>query len=218
MQVVLLSSPIPGQPLINSSNPSVDDDFVKEMTAILSGADAAHRQSRVERALPYELRAVEVGLATAVRAWEMEAIVLEQRTRPTLRALLHKVRLPEGCALVSVSWSHTDPVLVSGMCVAPTRSDRRSLCIRGTARVKQYAGRQGSEQALSNATAADEGMAVAADVTDRAGQAAELQGRQSQAPQPPQHCQAGGRSFSTMSHALSAGSRGFPCDTHRHLA
>ncbi|CAL5219734.1 g1631 [Coccomyxa viridis] len=90
-EVVLLSSPIPGQPLTNSSNPSVDDDFVKEMTAILSGADAAHRQSRVERALPYELRAVEVGLATAVRAWEMEAIVLEHRTKPTLRALLHKM-------------------------------------------------------------------------------------------------------------------------------
>ncbi len=98
-QVVLLSSPIPGQPLINSSNPSVDDDFVKEMTGILSGADAAHSQSRVERALPYELRAVEVGLATAVRAWEMEAIVLEHRTKPTLRALLHKVHLPEHSAI-----------------------------------------------------------------------------------------------------------------------
>ena len=98
-QVVLLSSPIPGQPLINSSNPSVDDDFVKEMTGILSGADAAHRQSRVERALPYELRAVEVGLATAVRAWEMEAIVLEHRTKPTLRSLLHKVRSPGRSAL-----------------------------------------------------------------------------------------------------------------------
>ena len=97
MQVVLLSSPIPGQPLTNSSNPSVDDAFVKEMAAILSGADAAHHQSRVERALPYELRAVEVGLATAVRAWEMEAITLEHRTKPTLRALLQKVCSP-ACA------------------------------------------------------------------------------------------------------------------------
>ena len=68
---------------------------MKEMAAILSGADAAHHQSRVERALPYELRAVEVGLATAVRAWEMEAIMLEHRTRPTLRALLQKVCSPE---------------------------------------------------------------------------------------------------------------------------
>ena len=89
--MVLLSSPIPGQPLINSSNPSVDDDFVKDMTAILSLADTAHRQSKMERQLPYELRAVEVGLATAVRAWEMETIALEHKTRPTLRALLQKV-------------------------------------------------------------------------------------------------------------------------------
>lgn len=98
VQVVLLSSPIPGQPLTNSSNPSVDDAFVKEMTGILSGADDAHQQSRVERALPYELRAMEVGLATAVRAWEMEAITLEHRTKPTLRALLQKARLPHCCA------------------------------------------------------------------------------------------------------------------------
>jgi hypothetical protein len=89
--VVLLSSPLPGQPLTNSSNPSVDDDFVKDMTAILSLADAAHSQSKMERQLPYELRAVEVGLATAVRAWEMETITLEHKTRPTLRALLQKV-------------------------------------------------------------------------------------------------------------------------------
>ena len=89
--MVLLSSPLPGQPLTNSSNPSVDDDFVKDMTAILSLADAAHHQSKMERQLPYELRAVEVGLATAVRAWEMETITLEHKTRPTLRALLQKV-------------------------------------------------------------------------------------------------------------------------------
>ena len=105
LQVVLLSSPVPGQPLTASSNPSVDDDFVKEMTAILSGADAAHRQSRVERALPYELRAVEVGLATAVRAWEMEAVLLEHKTKPTLRALLQKVRPPQGlCTPASAPW------------------------------------------------------------------------------------------------------------------
>ena len=91
-QVVLLSSPIPGQPLTSSSNPSVDDEFVGELKSILSMAgSSAHRLSRVERALPYELRAVEVGLATAVRAWEVEAIALEHRTRPTLRALLQKV-------------------------------------------------------------------------------------------------------------------------------
>ena len=90
-QVVLLSSPIPGQPLTSSSNPSVDDEFVGELKSILSMAGSAHRLSRVERALPYELRAVEVGLATAVRAWEVEAIALEHRTRPTLRALLQKV-------------------------------------------------------------------------------------------------------------------------------
>lgn len=69
----------------------MDDDFVKDMTAILSLADTAHRQSKMERQLPYELRAVEVGLATAVRAWEMETIALEHKTRPTLRALLQKV-------------------------------------------------------------------------------------------------------------------------------
>ena len=95
-QVVLLSSPIPGQPLTSSSNPSVDDEFVGELKSILSMAgSSAQRLSRVERALPYELRAVEVGLATAVRAWEIEAIALEHRTRPTLRALLQKVcKLP----------------------------------------------------------------------------------------------------------------------------
>lgn len=69
----------------------MDDAFVKEMTATLSPADSVHRQSKIERQLPYELRAVEVGLATAVRAWEVEAIALEHKTRPTLRALLHKV-------------------------------------------------------------------------------------------------------------------------------
>ena len=89
--MVLLSSPVPGQPLTSSSNPSVDDEFVKEMKSILSMAGSAHGLSKVERKLPYELRAVEVGLATAVRAWEIEAIALEHRTRPTLRALLHKV-------------------------------------------------------------------------------------------------------------------------------
>ena len=47
---------------------------------------------QVERQLPYELRAVEVGLATAVRAWETEAIGLEHKTKPTLRSLLQKVR------------------------------------------------------------------------------------------------------------------------------
>ena len=74
----------------------MDDEFVGELKSILSMAgSSAQRLSRVERALPYELRAVEVGLATAVRAWEIEAIALEHRTRPTLRALLQKVcKLP----------------------------------------------------------------------------------------------------------------------------
>ncbi len=184
---------------------------MKEMTAILSGADAAHRQSRVERALPYELRAVEVGLATAVRAWEMEAIVLEHRTKPTLRALLHKVHLPDSYSCMSGHWSHMDTVLVRGMGIAPTETSRRwQMSLRRCCGSDGLPGLQGSQQGLSNVAAADKGMGGAADVADRAGQAAELQGRQPKAAQPPQHCQAGGPPCLTMCHALSARRRKVP--------
>lgn len=91
--MILLSSPVPGQPLSVSKPPLPDDSFAKEMTAILSPieAAAAHRSSKVEIVLPYELRAIELGLATAVRTWETETVRLEKRALPCLQALLNKV-------------------------------------------------------------------------------------------------------------------------------
>ena len=180
-QVVLLSSPIPGQPLTASSNPSVDDEFVAELKSILSLAGSAHRLSRVERALPYELRAVEVGLATAVRAWEVEAIALEHRTRPTLRALLQKVsKLPHLTAAqagLPCRWSCTLQLIK----VSP------SEILAATARM-----------AAAHVRVWLLSESASADVTGRAGQAAELQGRQPEAPQPPQHRQACAPLLSTL--------------------
>ncbi len=93
LQVILLSSPVSGQPLTASTSPSPEDPFVKELASMLDPLEAArlHNSSRVETFLPYELRAIEHGLATAVRSWELETLGLEKRTVPVVKSLLNKV-------------------------------------------------------------------------------------------------------------------------------
>jgi hypothetical protein len=73
--------------------PTPDVGFSREMSAILDPIQAAvaHQKSKVEIVLPYELRAIELGLVTAVRSWEAETLGLEKRTLPCLQALLQKV-------------------------------------------------------------------------------------------------------------------------------
>ena len=170
---MLLSSPVPGQPLTSSSNPSVDDEFVGELKSILSMAGSAHRLSRVERALPYELRALEAGLATAVRAWEVEAIALEHRTRPTLRALLQKVG----------SLSSSRRCLSSLDC-------RWSCAVQLENVISFKLPFAMTCPPVAHVRAWSMTEIASADVAGRAGQAAELQGREPEAPQPPQHRQA----------------------------
>lgn len=70
-----------------------EDPFVKELAAVLDPLEAArlHNSSRVETFLPYELRAIEHGLAMAVRSWEFETLGLEKRTIPVVKSLLNKV-------------------------------------------------------------------------------------------------------------------------------
>ncbi|CAL8467760.1 g7298 [Coccomyxa elongata] len=92
-EVILLSSPVSGQPLTASTSPSPEDPFVKELASVLDPLEAAssHNSSRVETFLPYELRAIEHGLATAVRSWELETLGLEKRTVPVVKSLLNKL-------------------------------------------------------------------------------------------------------------------------------
>ncbi|BDA42583.1 magnesium transporter MRS2-B [Coccomyxa sp. Obi] len=92
-EVILLSSPVSGQPLTASTSPTPEDPFVKELAAVLDPLEAArsHNSSRVETFLPYELRALEHGLATAVRSWEFETLGLEKRTVPVVKSLLNKL-------------------------------------------------------------------------------------------------------------------------------
>lgn len=82
-----------GQPLTASTSPTPEDPFVKELAAVLDPLEAArlHNSSRVETFLPYELRAIEHGLAMAVRSWEIETLGLEKRTIPVVKSLLNKV-------------------------------------------------------------------------------------------------------------------------------
>ena len=96
-QVILLSSPVAGHPLTASKCPTPGDTFVQELATTLDPVEAAiaHHSSRVETFLPYELRALEHGLATAVRSWEVETLALENRTFPVIKSLLNKVRFPK---------------------------------------------------------------------------------------------------------------------------
>ncbi|EIE24723.1 hypothetical protein COCSUDRAFT_62141 [Coccomyxa subellipsoidea C-169] len=91
-EVILLSSPVAGQSLTASTSPTPNDTFVQELASLLDPVEAAiaHHSSRVETFLPYELRALEHGLATAVRSWEVETLALEKRTFPIVKSLLNK--------------------------------------------------------------------------------------------------------------------------------
>lgn len=82
-----------GQSLTASTSPTPNDTFVQELASLLDPVEAAiaHHSSRVETFLPYELRALEHGLATAVRSWEVETLALEKRTFPIVKSLLNKV-------------------------------------------------------------------------------------------------------------------------------
>ncbi|KAK9909360.1 hypothetical protein WJX75_001012 [Coccomyxa subellipsoidea] len=92
-EVILLSSPVAGHPLTASKCPTPGDTFVQELATTLDPVEAAiaHHSSRVETFLPYELRALEHGLATAVRSWEVETLALEKRTFPVIKSLLNKL-------------------------------------------------------------------------------------------------------------------------------
>jgi hypothetical protein len=95
-QVVLLSVPVPGQPLTASAPPTPEAAFARELVTMLRPMDRSAGLPRVpsfhDRILPYELRALETALSAAVRTWEHETLALEKRIRPTLSSLLNKVR------------------------------------------------------------------------------------------------------------------------------
>ena len=73
-------------------------------------------RSSIDRMLPFELRAMESGLAAAVRTLEVEAMKLERSTVPALQRLMQKVSQLHGseshsctCFFLLITGSHRRP-------------------------------------------------------------------------------------------------------------